>query len=250
VDGRYRVVTNAPVTIVEESSNTLTNGLVAYYKLDESSVGSDPVTRNDSWVNALHLTDNGTTTHATGVIGNAADLEASDSNYLESAADPAALDITDKLTVAAWFRAESGSGTIRYIASKYSTTSNQRGYAIYIGSGNEFTGVVSTNGTATKTVAATTFGPLSLNTWYHGVFVVDSTAGTLDVYVNGTLSNSDTFSNGINNSSAPFKIGGHTSTSSLFDGRVDEVLIYDRALTSDEVAQLYNGGSGYEIPLE
>lgn len=86
--------------------------------------------------------------------------------------------------------------------------------------------------------------------WTHITIVVDSTNG-VDFHVNGklihtcgdtrnTLTNSESF------------IIGQRQDDEYFNGLIDEVAIYDRALTEEEIQQHYqNGlnGFGYEIAL-
>jgi hypothetical protein len=40
-----------------------------------------------------------------------------------------------------------------------------------------------------------------------------------------------------------FKIGGQTDFGHYWDGRIDDVRVYDKGLTSTEVSNLYNTGS-------
>ena len=51
-------------------------------------------------------------------------------------------------------------------------------------------------------------------------------------------------------SSNPLLFGRRNQEGQPFylDGRLDEIAIWNRALTADEIAQLYNQGNGYEIP--
>ncbi len=89
-----------------------------------------------------------------------------------------------------------------------------------------------------------TFGYATpLSTWTHLVFVGTSTGTTL--YANGTQVGSLT-----NSIPLPRKYFGAdyvTSTGNLLDyilGTVDEVIIFNRALSTTEISTLYNGGKG------
>ena len=80
----------------------------------------------------------------------------------------------------------------------------------------------------------------SLNSWYH--IVVNRSSSDLKIYVNDSFIESA--NNYYNPSSAygTFNIGSGKSTSnnSFFDGSIDNVRIFNKALSSSEVTTLYN----------
>jgi hypothetical protein len=81
-------------------------------------------------------------------------------------------------------------------------------------------------------------------TWYHYVAVVDKVADTIKWYKNGVLRDQDPFINSeyhINpqNGTAPVRIGTR-DFASFFKGAIDNIHIYNRALSPAEVVQLYN----------
>ncbi|MCH8330898.1 MAG: PKD domain-containing protein [Bacteroidetes bacterium] len=76
------------------------------------------------------------------------------------------------------------------------------------------------------------------NKWHHVVGVYNGSA--LLLYVNGILVNSEIVGHvSPQTSSARLHIGTETSISQYFDGVIDEVRIYDRALSAAEVKVLY-----------
>ncbi|MEK7090140.1 MAG: LamG-like jellyroll fold domain-containing protein [Patescibacteria group bacterium] len=80
------------------------------------------------------------------------------------------------------------------------------------------------------------------STWYHVVFVRRGTS--LEIYVNGALSDSRNDFSGTLRLTGPggeIQIGGHGGSSG-FIGAMDEVRIYNRALTTDEITRLYQVG--------
>ena len=82
--------------------------------------------------------------------------------------------------------------------------------------------------------------------WHHIVDVVDS-SGNGKLYVNGALEGS--WSNGSNSSADRFSIGqeydGTGSTASdFFNGKIDEVAVWNVALSAADVTSLYNSGNG------
>ncbi|MCX6167654.1 MAG: gliding motility-associated C-terminal domain-containing protein [Sphingobacteriales bacterium] len=76
---------------------------------------------------------------------------------------------------------------------------------------------------------------LSLGTWQHFVYTHDA-SGTFKWYINGVLTNSGTFTN-INNANIPFNIGSGDGRD-FWDNKIDDIAIYNRALSATEVEQL------------
>ena len=88
---------------------------------------------------------------------------------------------------------------------------------------------------------------LSTGTWYMLTFTYDSTAG-LVCYVNGSSDGTAAANGALNTSSSGLlmKIGSdYDYTDRYWNGAIDEVGIWSRALTSTEITTLYNGGTGY-----
>ncbi len=81
----------------------------------------------------------------------------------------------------------------------------------------------------------TTFSP---NTWYHVVVTIDA-ANHPSLYVNGILDNSSS-TTVLKPSSPVYTIGNHFSFSWNFAGKIDDVRIYNRALSLSEISQLYS----------
>jgi len=77
----------------------------------------------------------------------------------------------------------------------------------------------------------------SLNVWYHVAGVYDAAAGTLDIYVNGVLDNGvliGTIPGSQVNSAVNVNIGRRTG-GYYFSGTIDDVRIYNRALSQTEI---------------
>ena len=84
--------------------------------------------------------------------------------------------------------------------------------------------------------------------WYHAVIVRN--AGTISMYLNGMLQ-TQTISSSfvIGNTGNSTYIGSSFDGDSLYApmyGNIDDVRVYSRALSSADVAALYNGGAGTE----
>ena len=83
---------------------------------------------------------------------------------------------------------------------------------------------------------------LSVSTWSHVLVTYDKSITRAIIYINGSAANANssftTAGNNQNNSVVISPIAG-----SRFDGRMNDVRIFNRALTSDEVTTLYTGGT-------
>lgn len=81
--------------------------------------------------------------------------------------------------------------------------------------------------------------------WHHVAFVSSNTAYTF--YVDGSAAGSGTSSAVPTlNTSTPFRIGASHVGNNAFNGLMDDVRMYSRALTATEIAALYNAGTGTE----
>ena len=87
-------------------------------------------------------------------------------------------------------------------------------------------------------------GTLNNNQWYHLVFTLDGTDGK--IYKDGSLYSTGTFSSSYN-TGHDFKYIGHSgpylyNSNNSFRGAIDQIRIFDRAVTSSEVTELYQDG--------
>lgn len=80
---------------------------------------------------------------------------------------------------------------------------------------------------------------VSQNVWYHIVGVYDSSTSKLKIYVNN-VKTEVTASGSAVDTNGSFEIGASTAGGNAFDGLIDDIAIFDRALTDSEVALLFN----------
>jgi hypothetical protein len=74
--------------------------------------------------------------------------------------------------------------------------------------------------------------------WYHVAAIIDSDAGHMKLYVDGIEACSVPYSGaGIRTSTGPFRVGTNPNWASL-NGSIDDLRIYRRALTAEEIAAL------------
>ena len=82
---------------------------------------------------------------------------------------------------------------------------------------------------------------LAQNSWTHVTLVRDVSAGELNFYINGTNIGSATYTTAIATSTSDIRIGHRSGTSFYFQGQLDDLRIYNRALASTDVAALAKG---------
>jgi hypothetical protein len=84
-----------------------------------------------------------------------------------------------------------------------------------------------------------TFYTTPLNTWTHVVITLGADKRTVKAYINGELKRTLTADADFIPSTANFKLNGYDNS---FDGLIDEVRIYNRALSAEEIRYHYNRG--------
>jgi len=81
------------------------------------------------------------------------------------------------------------------------------------------------------------------NQWHHLVGTYDLNAEDLTLYVDGQYASNDNTPSGTKcTASNPITIGDNWGSWTYWDGYIDDVRIYSRALSATEVKQLYNMG--------
>ncbi len=76
-------------------------------------------------------------------------------------------------------------------------------------------------------------GQLATNVWTHLAATYDGAA--IRLYVNGALSGSTTATGSMPASTGPFRIGGNAIWDEFFSGQLDDLRLYNRALSATEV---------------
>jgi hypothetical protein len=221
-----------------QAQSFLTNGLVAYYPFDGNA--------NDASGNTNNLVNYGATLCADRFGNTNQAYYFNGSSYLCSSVSP--LSQIDDWTMSAWIRPGSLSQATGYaVCVGYDTGSAGDGFAFGV-SGGQGKGQGGSGQPGNdlwvffpgQSFISDAYVFSSTNQWEQIVMMRDS--GTLMFYVSGVFTTNDqpTFSSGY----APieptsFEVGSGSSSDRFFTGAVDDVRIYDRALSSNEVEQLY-----------
>jgi hypothetical protein len=146
--------------------------------------------------------------------------------------DYGVLNFTDALTVSAWVNADTITG-VQQIANKWYTPDS---FQLAIHDGRwAFAVAFPTGGWGTAVNARY---PATAGVWTHLAGVFDGSTQTAKLYVNGVLRTTvSTPLSSLQQSSRPVSVGNHPSWNP-FDGRIDEVALYDQALTAEQVRSL------------
>jgi hypothetical protein len=143
--------------------------------------------------------------------------------------DAASLDLTDGMTLEAWINPTSGTGW-RSVMLKEATSALS--YALYSANNASRPGVwIRGSGSADEFVLGTAAVPP--NAWTHVAAAYDGT--TLRFFINGVQVASKASPGPITKSSGPLRIGGNSIWGEYFRGLIDDVRIYNRALTAAEI---------------
>ena len=210
---------SAPVVVTVETPAPRTP--VAAYAFDENS----GPTLTDHTSNGHNGTINGASWAAAGHSGSALSFDGN--NDMVSVADHNRLDLTNKFTIESWIKPRTLSGWRMVIMKE--APPNTLAYALYTSAGG---GPIPSGWTTNGSV----YGPNPINTgsWTHLATTYDS--GTMRIYVNGTLAGTETGVPAAPATGGSLRIGGNAIWGNeTFDGLIDDVRIYDRALTAAEV---------------
>ena len=164
-------------------------------------------------------------------------------DFIEVSDDPTLEFASDSFSIEAWIKiAENVSTGRKGIVSKLAIDGAGPHYQIYY-AGGKISAHVKDNSIFRSFYGFTT---LNVNEWHYVVMVVDRSAETFAVYINGVL---DGPGKGVSISglgpignNEPLRIGRNGRF--FFDGAIDEVAIWNRALSSFEINDRYNLGNG------
>ena len=211
-------------------------GLVAAYSFDEGSGttvtdlsgnGNTGTLKNTAWTNNAKF-------------GNALVFDGS-SSWI-TIPDSPSLHLTTGMTLEAWVNPSTITNNWRDVIYKFND-------AYYLEATSDRGGVPAGGGTFATAGLVLGGAPLVANTWSHLAVTYDG--ATLILYVNGVQVASLSQSGNIGASTSPLQIGGDTVYSQFFAGTIDEVRVYNQALSQLQI-QADMGtpvGGGGPLPL-
>ena len=225
----------ASASFGSQDRSYLSDGLVGYWKMDETSGNA----ADSSGVGST-LTNNGTATFSAAKYGNGAELDGSTQFF--DAADNATLSITGSLTLSAWIIPDTVTGSHAILGKfdqsneSYLLSQEADEIRLYIDSSSNY--------------ETTNAANLAVDTTYHVAAVYDASSQTVKLYLNGILQASTTtgtIPSSIGDDAGEFAIGAEDTggtAANYFDGHIDDTRVYNRALSPAEVSSLYYWGPG------
>ncbi len=238
-------VINVPTTtqFAVDTDGTIRTSLISYYKLEDAtdSFGSN------------NLANNNGVSFVAGKVSNAASTTAASSEYFGT---PTSMGITGgTISMSAWIYPTSQPATdtnrdIIWQASNSNAIDYDIEYRDVSGTKN-IRAMRLRQGQGTDP-AATYNTTLTLNTWHHVAMTYDSASKIINLWVdgvnrasstgaggNGTLADGDFFQIGAFNG-----VAAGVGQTHFWDGKIDEASIWDKVLSNQEIADLYNEGFG------
>ena len=221
---RRKYISSEP-TVSVGASESKKSELVAWWKFDEGNGSIAHDISNNSNDGVIHGA-----IWTTGKLGSALEFDGMN-DYVDCGND-ASLDITDELTVESWINWKGGGAVYHVIFTK--------GYYIL---GSNYYMMVGRDGTFYFSIFSQSINvenAISPNTWIH-------VAGTYDgnirkAYINGELRASKALSLPVHTNNQPLFIGKANPGYYPFKGAIDDVKIYNRALTPEEILAHYQAG--------
>lgn len=164
------------------------------------------------------------------------------------------LDGMNTITLGAWVYPTQGSG-YRTVVGKYDTlpggvADDQQSFYLALVPGGEVRVAFYDDNPDDRAIAESTTADIPLNAWTYVATTWDGVA--LKIYVNGVAQPTVDFPNGnfqkVRDTTEPVRIGvvkaeSYNGFGEHFPGRIDEVELYDRALSSAEILSIFSAGA-------
>ena len=219
------------------SNAELADGLIEYWDFD----GDYAAALDASNDGVLAVTGTGSATFVAGKFGSAVDLENStDNQAVINVGDPAEFAFEgSSMTISAW----------------YTTESLYTGWNTLMSQGEGANWRIARHATSNTNFKYSLAGPGSVpakidqqdGSWHH-VAVTHDALGEVTMYIDGVAAGAiGTWALG-NGSGLAMQIGGNAQAANRgWDGNIDDVALWDRALSPEEVAMIWNDGDGASI---
>ncbi len=228
-DAAGNTTTSAPVAVDVSNTPPQPGAVLAGYAFDEGSgtVAADASGRG------LTGTLTGGASWGPGKYGTAVRLNGN--NQYVALGEPPTLRLTGSMTVSAWINSAAFPADDAAVVSRRGSIGMQLDTTI--DRGPRTIGFKLTNSAGNDMFR---YGSTAMQTgtWYHIAGVYDASTSSLDVYLNGLLDNGalvGTVTSAQQNSPDDVFIGRRASGGFEFNGSIDDVRIYDRALTAAEI---------------
>lgn len=209
-------------------------GLIAYWRLDE---GAGAVAYDCSG-NGYHGTIYNSPTSVAGKLNKALNFNGS-SNYILT---PSLGSPPQSVSLAAWIYAGAAGGVVFSEIGQAAINSGWHDSQVEVETDGTVKVCIWTGGLSCVNATAS----LGFNQWHHVALIYDAVSGTLTGYYDGVAGGSSSLAK-LYPGTLYYAIGAIDSTSPgngvYFNGYIDDVRIYNRALPAADVVQLYTIGA-------
>ncbi|MDP4009580.1 MAG: DUF2341 domain-containing protein [Candidatus Shapirobacteria bacterium] len=218
-----------------QSGDFLSNGLVGYWKMDEG-VGT---TTADSSGNGNTGTLSGAT-WSSGKFGIGTSFGSVNSNV--SLGSSANLNTGNYFTLSGWYKFNSFKSE-NYFYNRNGQSGTSGFHIVWMAGASSEIRYQYANGSTYNTLNSNSLS-WNINQWYFISVVHDLNAKTINFYRDGVNVGTASYTNtALPVSSGTAFLGGYQGDN-RFDGSIDDLRIYNRALSPSEVSQLYNWAPG------
>jgi hypothetical protein len=216
------IFTNSQGSEINTNKLKTDSNLKAYYRFESGALTTD------SSGNGYTLTNNNTVAEGTGKFGGGADLGNGNTNKYLSLASDLGIGGNANISISIWFKMYVTAGT-HVLIQHASTTGASRYFQIFQSGGALYFDSAGGGGGTTPTITA--------GVWYHAVFTRTS-AGACTSYLNAVYAGAQITGSG--NNGVRLNIG--VDTANYSSAVIDDVAIFNRVLSAEEVYSLYAGG--------
>ena len=201
-------------------TRALSNGLVGYWDFDTNGYDKSGTGNNGVVVDVTNIS---------GKIKNAFEFNRTGGSPAVTITDHASIEPTQEISISMWFKPNQ-------ISKQFTLMSKSSFNNRFIILNTNSIIYYQSNGTSLFTDTAT--GLVVSNKWQH-------VAGTYDgenikIYYNGEFKNATPATGPMSLNNADLVIGAYSLSQEGFNGSIDEVKIWNRSLTAQEISDLYN----------
>ena len=208
--------------------NPINRGLVGWWLFNEGAGlrAADLTGQNDGTITDA----NAATIWVGSPQGGGLEFQAAGNDYVNVPDSPSLDSLTDAITIAVWIKVRNFGQFDRLVDKNVSQ------WTLVLTGTSPYTGIefYANGGQRIKTAT----GVLTAGTWHFVVVTYDKDLGGNDefkCYVDDVLEDTGDYSAAITTNNDPLSIGSQTGGGAHIDGMMDQVILYNRNLTTDEV---------------
>ncbi len=222
------------------------SSLVGYWSFDGANMDWSQTTAEarDLSGNANHgdVTNFTNSSAVPGINGQALSFDGVDDNIVVTQ-NSVLNNITDDITISLWMKTTSN--TEVFIDDTFiSKDVGGCGSGVNDWFANLKSGKIEFWTSGSKCTLVTSNSAVNNNSWHHVVMTRERTSGIHKIYIDGNIDKESGVENtGSIGNNVDLVIGALTTSSKYFPGVIDEVRIYNRALSASEIAEQYRAGA-------